>query len=258
MKATFLLGSLHLLFATCSGAPAPSLEAEGQLKEAAKLLAEDDPDGALAITDKLRKAYPNWAAAFVLAGDGNLKLSKIERRGLNAQAVLAEIIAARVADEANRPTDHDARVVQVTPEGGEQLAEEQRDHLLQPPGRTEDAGLGEAALREVAFHRHDQPALERILEIGLDGRRSRRMPRLPAGAVPEAEHGAEHLAGRVLESLAAAIRAQPGDDAIGRAEIDADRRAHGRGGLGAAGRAACRRRAVNGLHGSLRHCTAGS
>jgi tetratricopeptide (TPR) repeat protein len=90
MKATFLLGSLHLLFATCSGAPAPSLEAEGQLKEAARLLAEDDPDGALAITDKLRKAYPNWAAAFVLAGDGNLKLSKIERRGLNAQAVLAD------------------------------------------------------------------------------------------------------------------------------------------------------------------------
>ena len=90
MKATFLLGSLHLLFATCSGAPAPSPEAESRLKQAAQYLQEDDPDAALAITDRLRKEYPNWAQVFVLAGDGNMKLSTIDRRGLNAQAVLAD------------------------------------------------------------------------------------------------------------------------------------------------------------------------
>ncbi len=90
MKATFLLGSLHLLFATCSGAPAPSPEAEGQLRQARQLLAEDDPDGALAITDDLRKAWPEWAAMLVVAGDGNMKLSTLDRRGLNAQAVLAD------------------------------------------------------------------------------------------------------------------------------------------------------------------------
>ena len=90
MIATLLLGSLQLLFATCSGAPAPSPEAESRLKQAAQYLQDDDPDAALAVTDRLRKEYPNWAQAFVLAGDGNMKLSTVERRGLNAQAVLAD------------------------------------------------------------------------------------------------------------------------------------------------------------------------
>jgi len=90
MKATLLLGSLQLLFATCSGAPAPSPEAQSRLAQAAKHLQEDDADAALAVTDRLRKEYPDWAQVFVLAGDGNMKLSTVERRGLNAQAVLAD------------------------------------------------------------------------------------------------------------------------------------------------------------------------
>ncbi|MEQ1632165.1 MAG: hypothetical protein ABL997_07310 [Planctomycetota bacterium] len=90
MKATILLSSLQLLFATCAGAPALTKEAEAQLAEAKRHVAENDPDSALSITDKLRKDWPKWPEMWLVAGAGNLQLAGLERRGLNGQAVLAD------------------------------------------------------------------------------------------------------------------------------------------------------------------------
>jgi tetratricopeptide (TPR) repeat protein len=90
MKATFFLGLLQLLFATCAGAPSLTPEASTQLAVARRHLAEKDPDSALAITDKLRKDWPQWAEMWLVAGDGNLQLVGLDRRGLNAQAVLGD------------------------------------------------------------------------------------------------------------------------------------------------------------------------
>lgn len=90
MKTTLLLGSLQMLLATCAGGPVVSPEAETQLGEARRLLSAGDPDAALAITDGLRRTYPTWADAFAVAGQGNLELAKIERRGLDPRNVLGD------------------------------------------------------------------------------------------------------------------------------------------------------------------------
>ena len=67
MKATFFLGLLQLLFATCAGAPSLTPEASTQLAVARRHLAEKDPDSALAITDKLRKGRSGPKCGWLLA-----------------------------------------------------------------------------------------------------------------------------------------------------------------------------------------------
>ena len=165
------------------------------------------------------------AGGFRLQRQGHLRDARV---GVGAaQAVGAECVVHELAGEAHRAADDDAGGRR---DVGEEGAEEAADQALHREGVAEDAGLREALLRQVGLHRHDQPAVERVLEVGVD--------RLGAGGVPEhaarggvlgpeAQDGTEHVAVGVALRGHAAVSVQQGHDAVGGAEIDADRLDHG-------------------------------
>ncbi len=105
MKTTLHLGTVCILFATCAGAPAPSQEASNRLDEARRQLAAGDVDAALAITDQLTREVGGWKDVWIVAGDGNLALSKVERQGLNTEYVLRDAESAYLRATAIDGTD---------------------------------------------------------------------------------------------------------------------------------------------------------
>ena len=143
-----------------------------------------------------------------------------------AQPCRAQRVVDELAGEAHRTADDDARGRWYV---GEQGAQEAADQALQREGMAEDAGLGEAALRQVGLHRHDQPAVERILQIGGDRFGAGFLSQLGAAAAwlgPETQDGAEYVERCVAARGHAAVILADRDDAVGGAEIDADRRRH--------------------------------
>lgn len=106
MKPTLNLGTVCILFATCAGGAPPDDTLRSQIEEARRQLAAGDPDACLSITDRLRRERGDWAEAWLLAGEGNLALARIERSGLDPMAVLhdaetAFLRATALADEAD-------------------------------------------------------------------------------------------------------------------------------------------------------------
>lgn len=105
MKHPFLPATTLAFLAACAGGAAPSAAQVQKLVEAQTLLDSNDPDGALSITDALLEAQPGWREARLVAADSFLQLSKLDRRGLNRQLVLAD--AAHALEQAleQNPTD---------------------------------------------------------------------------------------------------------------------------------------------------------
>ena len=117
---------------------------------------------------------------------------------------------------------------------GQQRLQEPADQALERERAAEDARLGEAPLREVCLHRHDQAAVQRVLEIG---RRSPpvlppraagcgRGPPRPRSTAPSGTRRAVRASPAWRARRHAAVLVQQRDDAVGGAEIDADRPHH--------------------------------
>ncbi|MGE3174013.1 MAG: tetratricopeptide repeat protein [Planctomycetota bacterium] len=148
MNAKLLLGSLLILFATCAGAPATAGDPQ-RLAEARRSLADGDPDAALAITDELHRTTPDWPDALCVAGEGNLMLATLQRRGLNNELVLQD------AEQAF------ARATELEPERGAAWAglAEARYQL----GRFDDARV---AARRAAELQADEARAQAMLLAG--------------------------------------------------------------------------------------------
>ena len=165
-------------------------------------------------------------------GPGGLRLQRQghlreARLGVGAAQTLGtQAVIRELAGEVHGAADDDARCRW---DIGEECCEKAADQALQGEPVAEYAGLGKTPLRKVGLHRHDQAAVQRIFEVCGD--------RLEAGFVtkdaagrrilgPEAENGTDDLQGSAVLRGHAAIIVQEGHNAVGGAEIDADRPDH--------------------------------
>jgi len=140
-----------------------------------------------------------------------------------AQPRLAKGIVGKLARKAHGATGHHAHRGGIDPGGGGERAQELRHQVGQGKAAAEDACLHEAVLCQIGLHRHDQPAVEWIVEIG--GDRSRAggvMQSVPCPPLlgPEAQHRAEQLVGTDDGAARDTIGAKQRDDAVGGAEIN--------------------------------------
>ncbi len=146
------------------------------------------------------------------------------------QPRLAERVVGRVAGEADRPAHRHRRARGIEPGRPHQGRQEPRDQHLQRHRLAEQPRLAERALRQIALHRHDQPAAGGVVEIGLDRRLADRiLQRQPAAPVlqPQAKQRAAGVGIRIVgqaeaERAGAALRVGQHHDAVGGAEIDAE------------------------------------
>ena len=144
------------------------------------------------------------------------------------------------AKRTGRPTTRSERRDGTSPM---QRREEARDQALERETPLVNARLGKTAMREIGLHRHDQAALERVVEVGLNRRRAGGVVQHAAARqllVPETQDRAEHISVVVpsigwRRAVTEPSLLQHGDDAVGRAEVDAD--GQGACGTGLVGRA---------------------
>jgi hypothetical protein len=143
-----------------------------------------------------------------------------------AQPLAAEFVVGQVAGEPHRPADGGRDRGGIDPRGAHQRGEEPRHQRLQRHGATEQPGLAERGLRQIALHRHDQPAFARIVEIGLDRRLTDRILQSGASRLgPQAQQRAAGLAVGLVamaeaQGAGGAVRRRQHGDAVGGAEID--------------------------------------
>jgi tetratricopeptide (TPR) repeat protein len=93
--------ALALLLAACA-APAITTDQQEQLTQAQRQM-KSDPDAALAITDQLLGARPDWHDARVLSAEGSLLLSRQGRK--NTQELLADAAKNYERALAQKPED---------------------------------------------------------------------------------------------------------------------------------------------------------